>query len=55
MPHLGENGLILKQLNLHERRCAVMPDFPIDESEDILQQDESAEPDDIPEMEEEDE
>jgi hypothetical protein len=26
-----------------------MPDFPIDDSEDILQTDETAEPDDIPE------
>lgn len=32
----------------------MMPDFPIDESEDILQQDENSEPDDIPEMDEED-
>lgn len=31
-----------------------MPDWPIDESEDILQEDESAEPDDVPEMDEED-
>jgi hypothetical protein len=32
----------------------MMPDFPIDESEAILQEDEGAEDDDIPEMEEED-
>lgn len=32
----------------------MMPDFPIDESEDILQQDESEESDDIEEMSEED-
>jgi len=31
-----------------------MPDFPIDDSEDILQVDETAEDDDIPEMDEED-
>jgi hypothetical protein len=30
-----------------------MPDFPIDESEDILQEDEDEESDDVPEMEEE--
>jgi hypothetical protein len=32
----------------------MMPDFPIDESEAILQEDEGTEDDDIPEMEEED-
>lgn len=31
-----------------------MPDFPIDESEDILQETESTKDDDIPEMDEED-
>lgn len=31
----------------------MMPDFPIDESEDILQEDEDEESDDVPEMEEE--
>ena len=32
----------------------MMPDWPIEDDEYILQVDESAEPDDIPEMEEED-
>jgi hypothetical protein len=37
---------------LKARPIFMMPDFPIDESEDILQEDESAESDDIPEMDE---
>lgn len=32
----------------------MMPDFPIDDSEDILQETEESEADDIPEMDEED-
>ncbi len=39
---------------LFSLNSTMMPDFPIDESEGILQEDEDAEDDDIPEMEEED-
>lgn len=45
---------MFKEIHSQEGPYAVMPDFPIDDSEDILQENEESEGDDIPEMDEED-